>query len=353
MIRDNDKKELGIFASLIVFLFLCSLYFLLFLIIYAILFGWIVFGKNESSIPQYVDYLFTILIFVASIITFRRKFKVKRNKFKEDIGYILNSVKSTKIFIVIVLVALVLTFNIQNKTDNKVNEQTGIANCSREQGYENLPEFDRVLSLIKQREEEFANSPYSKIPGRVAPVKDNIFNCISIQYDSVRKDIGAEGYFIFDPSYAKENLFPIYVDDTYKSKDDLITATLVYHELTHVRQYLDEMNSNNGMDCMESEIDAFTAQARFMRYILNIEEQMSIRQRARSQREYMKSLKNPYYRPQLELIITLDELQDEVDLECPLLQADETCNAEKVQDRISEMVRSSAFYQEQCGATNE
>lgn len=208
--------------------------------------------------------------------------------------------------------------------------------CKRKDKYENLPEFERVLSLIEQREEEYRKSP---LPNSPIPPKDNVFNCILIQYTQARKDYEAEGYFIFDVSQANENYLPIYVDEDYKSGDDLGTAILIYHELQHARQFIHTLNKANNLNCMEAETDAYFWQTAFAMFMLNWDEQDSLRSRFKYATH-----------PQIKLLDTLFSYTRTAGRVCDRFTDTEwdKCYLDKIRGQIYNMVKSNPYYQKQC-----
>lgn len=135
--------------------------------------------------------------------------------------------------------------------------------CTREVPYQNPDEFNRAYSLIIQRTEKFNTS--------FADIK----NCVQISYaESDEEMTGAEGQFSFVPGQSAEKL-EILVSPRYKAKDDLITAVLLMHELTHAEDYVGGLLAGKEVDCFKTEANAFQNQ-NWLIYLLNPEERASI-----------------------------------------------------------------------------
>lgn len=143
--------------------------------------------------------------------------------------------------------------------------------CVRKTGYEIPEEFDRAISLMTQR---YGQSDNSVMQSNSYSIKD-VKNCLNIQYAESSMDIAdAEGAFIFTPSQSMEK-FDILVSPKYSSKDDLLTAILLSHEIMHVFDFIESQKSGLPINCFETEAKAFTAQ-NFFASTLNEEEMDSI-----------------------------------------------------------------------------
>lgn len=148
-----------------------------------------------------------------------------------------------------------------------ITKQYSAKKCIRNSPYPTEPEFERVISLtaqrIKQRSPDYKEPEYS--------------NCIHIQYGDLKTDgTGPEGVFVFDKSISTPNDLVIYVDKSYKSNDDLLTAILVVHEITHAQQFYNEaINGENTISCVDKETDAFMSELLLL-YYFNAEERESI-----------------------------------------------------------------------------
>lgn len=143
--------------------------------------------------------------------------------------------------------------------------------CPRTSLYEVSPEFSRALSLIKQRTLN-SETEDEKI---ITDGLKEVMNCVSIAYVADEKEMsGAEGVFRFIPGQSPEEM-TIYVSRRYQSKDDILTAALLMHELTHAYNYAVDLSLGDRTGCFEDEAYAFTAQNAFIDS-LNKEEQQSL-----------------------------------------------------------------------------
>ena len=172
--------------------------------------------------------------------------------------------------------------SIFNSFRNIVNPAINIKNsnkisCTRTTRLDNLPQYDRALSLIQQRIvvnlEQFKNNK-SYIFTYFPP---ELVNCIKIIEEEPNQTDEFEGYFKFNGSDTKSDYFPIVVNSKYVRSDDMLIALLLSHELTHVQQYLDSVNNLKAFSCVDGEVDAFLASIRFYRNGFNNEEFRSIR----------------------------------------------------------------------------
>ncbi|EKE11523.1 MAG: hypothetical protein ACD_15C00066G0018 [uncultured bacterium] len=144
--------------------------------------------------------------------------------------------------------------------------------CIRDEAYEMPEEFKRALSLIEQR---YRNRGNIEEANRL----DNISNCLRIEYSESGKEInGAEGVFVFSTTHSLDE-YLIKVSPKYSLKDDLLTAVLLRHELTHVFQYANNEDVNSEEGCYRAEASAFISEGRFVYHVLNDEEEKSLQSR--------------------------------------------------------------------------
>ncbi|MFA5961520.1 MAG: hypothetical protein WC848_02485 [Parcubacteria group bacterium] len=128
--------------------------------------------------------------------------------------------------------------------------------CLRDSGYDIPEEFKRSISLIVQRLEQ---SGSASAKNNAEDIK-KISNCLNIQYaDSVQEMNEAEGYFIFLPSQSLGD-YTIKISPKYSTKDDLLTAILLSHEIQHAVDFVYGNYSGAGRDCFDLEARAFTMQ---------------------------------------------------------------------------------------------
>lgn len=130
--------------------------------------------------------------------------------------------------------------------------------CPRSTNYQMEPEFSRALSLIEQR--YFANIQNTESKD----IFNEITHCLDISYAKADTEMGgAEGLFRFVPGQSPERL-AISVSPRYKSTDDLLTAVLLSHEVTHAINYIVGLESGKPLSCFEDEATAFTVEIEFL-----------------------------------------------------------------------------------------
>jgi hypothetical protein len=154
--------------------------------------------------------------------------------------------------------------NLPSSTESSTREY----GCTRTERHANPPEFDRALSLINQRVVEFHHARGQEVPTLITP-------CIVVEYADLSHFGEVEGVFYFGGHDVTENRLPIYVDNKYKSSDDILTAVLLYHEIAHAQQYIDYLNGKDNLTCFEKEVEAFLSAAVFL-LMLNAEETNSL-----------------------------------------------------------------------------
>jgi hypothetical protein len=146
---------------------------------------------------------------------------------------------------------------------------------------------------------------------------------------------GAEGYFTFNSKDIKPNYYPIAVDKNYFLTDDVLTALLLSHEMTHVQQYIDQLNSKPSLSCYDKEVEAFSAQLAFYT-TLNTEENSSVLDRI----QHEKNLN-----PQLQLLSTMFELNRSTASECNgELFTD--CNQQQFLVKLQDLIHET--YKKEC-----
>ncbi len=150
--------------------------------------------------------------------------------------------------------------------------------CIRKTGYEMPEEFRRSLSLITQRFDQ-AGEERARIWSSFIK---RVENCLNIQYakpgdENFTDDSNTEGMFTFYPSQSMER-FDIIISPRYSVKDDLLTAVLLVHEISHVRDFINDQKDGEPIGCFETEGVAFSTQNYFAS-ILNQEEVNSINAR--------------------------------------------------------------------------
>lgn len=255
-----------------------------------------------------------------------------------------NKIKGNAKAFVIVLFLIVMTWlwwNFQAKkttyptTSSPRLEETKEQRCSRSVPYPKPAEFDRVLSLILQRQQQ-AQHPYANDFRQMQ-------NCLDIQYTDLKNEHGAEGVFYFDSQVSTPNKLVLEVDSSYAVTDDITTAYLLSHELTHARQYVETVSGKKEWACIDSEVEAFYEQLVFGS-LLNDEESQSVISRLEG------GSQNTQLRQYEQLLdMSWDAIQT-----CGLgnnktqTSADFSCWQNNVRQQIKQMIVSSPFYQEQC-----
>lgn len=222
----------------------------------------------------------------------------------------------------------------------EAKQETTPAKCTRTTPYPKLPEFERALSLINQRVSQYYTNPQDKGFG----------NCLNIQYSDLKRfGDNAEGIFVLDRSVSSPNNLMIYVDNSYRNNDDVLTAILLVHEITHVGQYYDYLvNDKSLKPCMEQEIEAFQTQFEFLK-TLNEEERNSIFGRLNiwTMGSYIasdpnKQLTNP-------ALINLSQMVaiflNAAKYRCKM---EPTCTLNLTAQGIRDMVEKSPEYKKQC-----
>lgn len=172
----------------------------------------------------------------------------------------------------------------QFKPENKETVKT--ISCTRTTRLENKPAYDRALSLIQERVvQQYTGQKFDYFPSELT-------NCIKIEEQKSENMSGLEGYFIFNDEKIKDNYYPIVVSSSYIFVDDITTALLLSHEITHVQQYIDSLNKKNELSCVEKEVNAFMSQMGL--YLeLNSEENSSV---------YYRLKNDNHLHPQIKMI---------------------------------------------------
>lgn len=138
---------------------------------------------------------------------------------KEDNGYVIQSGESLQFYAM---------FKYENN-DWFFNSGASPKFCIRDTGYEIPKEFERAISLIVQRLKQSSNKSSTALGKDI----EGISNCLNIQYADSEKEMGgAEGLFLFVPAQSLGQ-YDIIVSPKYSAKDDLLTAVLLAHEITH------------------------------------------------------------------------------------------------------------------------
>lgn len=292
----------------------------------------------------------------------------KMNLFmKNHLGDNFSKLKTAKVLLIVVAVFLLLSYLIYKYAFNYYSRKVGVENvnneegsgnadqrkllyCSRTTRLENDQKYDRALSLIYEKVSEGENqsvwASYNYFPAQLT-------NCIKIIPTNTARDNQAEGYFDPNSKEIKPDYFPVYIDFySYNWADDLTTALLLTHEITHVQQHINLVNcyeegkriGDLGPDflckgvCINDEVAAFYSQLLFLGQ-LNDEEKKSINLRIENDAEL---------HPQLETLgIIRKALQPGIIEGCEIYNHE--CILQRINQSLSLLIRESGAYDDQCG----
>jgi hypothetical protein len=202
-------------------------------------------------------------------------------------------------------------------TATPTSTPTPLTGCSRTQEYPYPEEFKRAVSLVKQRLDEGKTT----IGKDYAQSFQRIRNCLDIQYAASDKEMNdTEGYFSFSKS-STANRLEILVSPRYKIKDDLLTAILLSHEMTHAAIFA--AGETNTISCYVNEAAAFMREMVFIS-TLNSDEIASI--------TYRSNNGYPEARGIINFIVEMSHTK-----------------AKYLNEKTLEFVRTSDYYQWQCG----
>jgi hypothetical protein len=209
-------------------------------------------------------------------------------------------------------------------------------NCSRTTRLDNEPHYDRALSLVAEK------SQLMRGTGLLNEFDKELVNCIKITTSDVHSENGAEGFFVFNDKDIRKDYFPITIDESYDSADDLITAILLTHEITHVQQFINQLNEKEKLSCIDKEVHAFYAQDLLLAGF-NSEERKSVDYRI----EHDDDLN-----PQLQTVQAIREAIPFLERHdtCINSTSDETTNCLREYDlsKIKPLVLQSSTYQKEC-----
>ena len=221
------------------------------------------------------------------------------------------------------------------KTTSVKNKPTIEAGCTRNVRLENEPRFDRALSLVYEK--------IGKLQTDLGDASSLIFspqlvNCIRVKKSDLPDTIGVEGFFVFNDKDIKPNDFPISVDRKYDDADDLVNALLLTHEITHVHQYISQLNNKDTLSCIDKEVSAFYSQLLFTTE-LNQEEGKSLD---------LRIVNDQKLHPQLQLIDSMRSLRDpHIFSKCDIF-GDPDCVSRDMKSKIKELILQNDYYKEQC-----
>lgn len=213
--------------------------------------------------------------------------------------------------------------------------------CTRTTRLENQPQYDRALSLINQRVQ--GNLDFWNKYGKNEKDKEEIFkffpanltNCIKINEAKLNND--AEGYFILNSKDIKPDYYPVTVDTSYMFTDDVLTALLLTHEITHVQQYIDSVNGKTKLSCLDDEVSAFMSQLDFY-LTLNTEENKAV---------WLRMQEKDNLNPQIQMIKSMIQINQSRDPSlCDFL--DKKCRDEYLNTNLKKNLSEDEHYKSQC-----
>lgn len=224
-------------------------------------------------------------------------------------------------FLLFIIVSAIISKPIEQRKDS-TPETAKVDQCKRSESYQMAPEFERAVSIIKQK---------MVLDGGFL---DKFENCLDIQYGQLKdKNEGPEGVFMFDSSVSSGDDLKILVDNSYKNEDDYMTAVLLVHEITHAKQFYE----NTNLSCVDIEVHAFWNEFVLLTK-LNDGEKKSITAR----------MYNPLGEASLP-IKALDNLIETVKVADAQCKGDKVCTQNESAKLLKKQIESSPYYQKQCG----
>jgi hypothetical protein len=229
------------------------------------------------------------------------------------------------------LVSIISKVNQSSKfTEKPTNEY-----CLRVEPYPIPEQLKRSLSLVTER---YSNMNIEWIR-EIGSDYTKMSNCLYISFSNLTSE-GAEGVFLFDEVNSTPERLVILVDSNYKDLDDLSSAILLSHELSHSRQFIREYLGGAKLDCVQSEIEAYAHQTLFATTFLTAEEKNSLL--ARLERNSTSSNQVIFF----EQLINWGYDSTKA---CTNANDKEQCLLDGLVKNIRNWVISQSAYQEQCG----
>lgn len=148
---------------------------------------------------------------------------------------------------------------------------------------------------------------------------------IEVVYEKM--DVGG---YMRPETLSKDRTNTIYINEKFENETPVLTAMIMIHEVTHVLQY----KRDNNPDCIQSEIDAFSAMA-YAYFFLDEEDQNTLIENAQKYRDPMSSF-----------IVKMAIIVNDAIKTCG--KDNNTCWLPKIKEEISREVRSIQSYQELC-----
>ncbi len=276
------------------------------------------FIATQDSGGKFVLFL-SLIIGLLFIVFFVQKYKEK-----------LKSVGLKKGILFIAVCLILIFFLFPRSSENSP--------CNRSSPYPMPPEFQRALSLRDQR----------LIENGTVFLKRDIRNCLDIQYADLSNTSGVEGVFLFDPKSTINDLH-IYVDNSYHGYDDILTAILLSHEMTHVSQFINYKTTSKQISCVDKEVEAFQNELYFI-LSLNSEEKKSIIDRV-SNNPYSN---NAYFGVYQLLQVYLNSqnncgsISNNISRNSDEFKSYSQCYWNSSKSQLQSLVEQSPYYQKQC-----
>jgi hypothetical protein len=241
------------------------------------------------------------------------------------------------IFVVFCSLSVVLDFATMFKgsTVSTTVPQTKNEYCARVEPYPIPEQLKRAVSFIIERYSKNQKDWYQNVGMDYLKMK----NCIDISFTNLNSE-GAEGMFSFDESVSTPERLVIQVDQSYINLDELSTALLLTHELTHARQFVREYFGGPKLDCVQKETEAYAQQTLFSMISLTKEEQNSLTSRietgstSSNQVRFFEQLVNWGY---------------DATKGCTNAKDKDQCFLDGLVKSIKSWVISQSAYKEQCG----
>ncbi len=239
---------------------------------------------------------------------------------------------------------IVVYFYFSSKDDIGIASTPGSTNtgskakvgCTSDVRLENEPQYDRALSLIKQRIDNQFDFTDEKL--KFAYFPSQLTNCIKIVEKNM-EGAGIEGSFTFHSEDIQDNYFPITVDVGYSDTDDVLTALLLSHEMTHVQQYINEVNNTEELLCVDKEVEAFIAQLGF--YTLLNNEEISA--------AYYRIQNDDHLHPQLQVLDAMMTINRESSCGFEGVDFGRECKRKNLYSHLKTIISEDAFYKQECG----
>ena len=168
----------------------------------------------------------------------------------------------------------------KNTSNNYVNVASVIpdptksmSGCKRDKPFVLEPEFENALNTINKRSNNISLANKPDLSTKVSTTSQlSLFpslldnNCIDISYSDNFPHSDTE-FFWFDEEKSTPNALIIKVRKSPMLVDNLAMVMLLAHELTHIEQYLQYVNTGVVMSCQQKETEAYIRQIKLLSYL--------------------------------------------------------------------------------------